>query len=498
MISGKFRDRSILAPFLLSACAFLFFLFTLAPTVLWGDDAEFQRSAYDGSLSPDGGGHWLWLQAARLFAQFPVGDVAYRANLLSAVAAAVTVFLVYQTAKTLGCSPWAAAAAGASLGVSHTFWTHAVRAEVYTLFTALLALELWLCVQWRPDRPWPLRTAVTLFGIALLGHQMALLLLPALAYLLWVRRAWLSRKDVALLVGLGLIGLVPFLVVIQRQIGAASLTGSLALYFTHAGVDFSHSFFDFSLQNLPHDLLLWIGYLGLQFAGPAGLLGLWAVAGAKGSNTANPQAWGAIAIFYVTGAAFAFSYRVNDQYVFYLPSYLAFALAVGLGWDLAGRAWRRLDGLAARTSLFLALLVLPPLLYYGMAAAFAARAVNPLGIRQLPGREPNRYFIWPAKNGYTGAAEYGREALEPLPGGSYLIADHTPYQTLLYLQGVEGLRKDVHLVKIEPGEDLSPLIHSFPTGSPVFIADDDPRYYNLGHLFGAELKPVGAVYQVIF
>jgi hypothetical protein len=396
--------------------------------------------------------------------------------------------MVYLTGRALELSPLGAAAAATSLAVAHTFWMHAVRAEVYTLFTALMGLELWLWAQWKRGRPWPMRLAVALFGVVLLGHQMALLLLPALVYLLWVRRDWLRWRETVLLAGLLLAGLAPFGVVIQRQIGAPSLVGSLSLYFTHAGIDFSPAMFDFSLALLPRDLGLWLGFLGLQFVGPAGILALWAVPHVWRLS----PLWRILAILYVTGVLFAFSYRVNDQYVFYLPSYVAFALAVGLGWEMAARRWGR----AARLALLAALAVTSPLAYYGLSAGFARWGANPLGIRQLPGREPNTYFLWPAKNGYTGAADYGRQALSDLPEGSYMVADHTPYETLLYLQVVEGLREDVTLIKIEPGDDLAPLLGSLPPGAPAFIADADPRYYNLSRIEGVELRRVGVVYQV--
>jgi hypothetical protein len=206
--------------------------------------------------------------------------------------------------------------------------------------------------------------------------------------------------------------------------------------------------------------------------------------------------WRTIAIFYVTGVIFAFSYRVNDQFVFYLPTYVAFALAVGLGWDLAGQAGNWLERPAARRGLFLSLIALPLIIYYSLAAVFTAQGINPLDIRQLPGREPNRYFLWPAKNGYTGAWNYGVQALQAASPGSYILADHTPYETLSYLQGVEGFRQDIHLVKIEPGQDLYLLLHSLPPGSAVFLADRNPRYYNLTSLPNFDLQPVGTIYSL--
>jgi hypothetical protein len=490
-------DRGTLIPFAIASAVFLLYLFTLAPTVLWGDDAFFQRSAYEGTLGTDGGGHWLWFQLARLFIHLPVGDIAYRVNLLSAVAAALTIFVIYPAALALGLSRSAATSATLSLAVAHTFWMHAVRAEVYTIFTLWMAVELWLWAKWNSTTSWSLELAAFLFGIGLLSHQMGILLLPAWALLLWLQRSWLNAKQWMRLIALFAAGIALFLAIVQGQVMAPKLVESLIRYFTHSGRDFSSSFFDFAWATLPGDLLLWLGFLGLQFAGISGLLGLWAIIHAIRRPAQLAKSWYAIAAIYLTNVFFALSYRVNDQYVFYLPSYIAFALIAGLGWDFAVRDWGWLKRPAIQGLMLLLLAGIPPFVYYSTAATFAAMGVNPLGIRSLPGREPNSFFLWPGKAGYYGAADYGTQALAVLPSGSYLIADHTPRETIVYLQRIEKARPDLHVIKIEAGDDLAPIIQAISPQSNIFLADNDPRYYNLSNLPKVELKQNGVIYQLV-
>lgn len=471
-----------------------FYWLTLAPTVLWGDDAFYQRSAVENYLPADGGGHWLWLQIARAAVALPVGDAAYRVNLVSALGGALTIAVLYLAARALDLSPAAALVPPLSLAVAHTFWTHAVRAEVYTIFTALMALQFRLWFLWRREQPRPIYLALLLSGVTLLGHQMGILLVPGLVYLVWRRRLWLSRRQWLALYVCGAVGLVPFVVVVQRQVGVGSIAGALQVYFTRSGADFGRVMFDFSVGAFGRDLALWLGFLGLQFAGPAGLAALYALF--------HVRTWAAdvrlqsVLIVYATGVGFAFSYRVNDQFVFYLPSYLAFALLAGLGSDLflqrrpsyaRRRAWSLLSA---------AVVLTPVILYLLLAGSFARLGVNPLAIRELPGREPNWFFLWPAKQGYWGAAWYGENALAVLPEGSMLIADHTPYQTLGYLQAVGGKRRDVSLRFVEAGADLEPIIASARPGQAVFLADDDPRYYNLSRVPDALLTPAGVVYRL--
>jgi hypothetical protein len=482
-------------PFAIFVVVLAFYLATLAPTVLWGDEAYFQRTAFEGELKPDGGGHWLWLRAAQLFVKLPWGDVAYRVNLLSAVAAALTILLMYAAGVALDLSSAAATAVAASLAVAHTFWFFAVRAEVYTVFTLLMALQLWLWLSWRRDKVWPILTAAFLFGIVLLGHQMAVLLMPAFAYLLWKRRTWLSTRQWVYALLLLVVGVLPFFVVIQWQSGGENVLVNLRLHFTHSSEDFTGALFDFSLTSLPRDAAMWIGLLGLQFIGLSGLFALWGVIDASREGLRAP--WSALVVLFVTAVVFAFSYHVNDQFVFFLPSYLVFALFVGRGWHAAWGNWSGIDKRALQLLLIILFVVVPIVSYNAMPRLLAAADINPMGIRELPGRNPNSFFLWPAKNGYLGAADYARAALWTLPAESVLIADYTPAATIHYLKSVEGLRPDVRLYYIGQDRNLAQIVEKLPPGAKVFLADNNPDYYNLHSLPDMILKPVGVVYQLL-
>jgi hypothetical protein len=533
--SNRARSFDVALAVVLGLGALLLYVATLAPTVLWGDDAYFQRTAFTGELRPDGGGHWLWLQAAQFLVHLPWGavatgdsavvDIAYRANLLSAIAAAGTIALLYLALRAAHISRQGAIAASLSLVVSHTLWMHAVRAEVYTLFALLLMLHFLLWFLWKRRRAWPLIAAAALFGLTLLGHQMALLLLPAWAFLLWRRRAWLQGRQWAITVAALVLGLLPFFAVLRLQImlpTGASWLGALRLYFTHAGADFSGALFDFSPAALPRDAVMWLALLVLQFVGPALLLIVWGIweqrfrrSPAADEQTQPPRpgqnggrlrprrrtnnAWTALLIFYTINVLFAFSYRVNDRFVFFLPGYLALALFVGAGWD-ALRRWlaarRQPDAALFIWPLLGLLLLTPALTYFATPRLLATLDLNPLNVRELPGRDPNRFFLWPPKHDEWGARDYAESALEALPQAGVLVADHTPLEPLLFLQEVEGLRPDVRLIKIEPGDDLSPILDKYSPDIPVFLADENPDYYAWQEIPGASLEQVRVVWRL--
>lgn len=474
----------------------VFYVSTLAPTVLWGDDAFFQRSAFDGTLPRDGGGHWLWFVFAQAIIRIPFSEVAYKVNLLSALAGFATIVGLYWSAKIAGLSQSASLIVASCIAVAHTFWMHSVRAEVYTVFTMCSMLEIALLFNWMTKKSlWALFTALLLFGLTLLSHQMSVLLLPAIGYSIWLGRHELSRAYRFLALASFLLGLLPALAVVHIQIGQSSPTQSFILYFTHSGIDFRGALFDFSFRELPHDIIIWLSYLILQFPSPAIFLGLYGIATVHEWIYQNH--WKFVVVVYLTGVVFAFSYRVNDQYVFYLPSYIAFAFVAGIGWDTAARRFPLLKQCFISRLVWGLVVVLPPLICFGLVSAFTRLDINPLQIRTLPGREPNSFFLWPAKNDYWGAYNYGSALLTSLPPKSVLIADHTPFQTLKYLQVVHKLGLDIELVPIEPRDELMDVIQSFPLTVPIFVADNDPRYYNLDSLAGTRLVKQGHAYRVI-
>jgi hypothetical protein len=201
-------------------------------------------------------------------------------------------------------------------------------------------------------------------------------------------------------------------------------------------------------------------------------------------------------ILYVTGVLFAFSYRVNDQFVFYLPTYLAAVFFIANGCQRL----QTKEILRSRRAfwLLLTLIVLLPIATYAALPVLLNRwQMNPLNIRTLPGREPNSYFLWPGSRSDRGAEKFAWNALGELPQHSVVIADHTPLEPMRYLQNVEGVRTDVQLVKIEPGDALAPVLEKVPTGQALFLADRDPRYYALDALDGYCLLPFGPIFEVI-
>ena len=242
------------------------------------------------------------------------------------------------------------------------------------------------------------------------------------------------------------------------------------------------------------DVGLGLGFWGYQFLFllPLGVWGAW-----RQWRADRP---GAVFLGLLWGGSvlFALSFRVNDQYVFYLPAYLVFA--VWLGWGAAD--WlARLAG-RARAVWLVGLLLLaagaPPLVYRLTPAALNYLDLDLLPGRDVPYRDNNLFFLYPPKAGYDGARRYAAEVLASLPPDAALLADWTPLQPLLYLQVVEGVRPDVLLVQIHPGRGQQlPWLLAQSRTRPVFLADLE-RYYDLAEIETRfELLPYGLVYQAL-
>ena len=464
----------------ITLCVFLLYWFTLAPTVLWGDDAELQRLAFTGESGSGLRNYPLWQLAARQITRLPLGDIAKGANLTSAIFAALTIGVLFIAIKMLTDSQPAAWIGGLALGVSHTFWLHAVRAEVYTLFLFLLTAVITLLIWWRRKMSdWILAAAFFLAGIALLAHPLILTAVPAMVvFVVSVKRN--ALRSYTLAAAALLLGIVPYLV-----INTSATQSGFNVQAVAAGL----------WQVQVRDMMLWAGFLGYQFLIllPIGILGF-----IQFGRTDRIYAL-FLALLFLGNVIFALSHRVPDQYVFYLPSYVVFALWVGMGAALIFDKGLLL--IKQRLVLFALLLLAAglPVLFY----ALTPRILNQFGVtllaaRDLPGRDNNLFFLYPPKNGYYGARDYGETVLRVLPPDAAVLADWLPLQTLLYLQQVEGLRPDVLLVEahVGRGEQLPWLIEQSRT-RPVFIADNE-RYYDMeeiNQLF--EVSSFGPIYKLL-
>jgi hypothetical protein len=178
------RSRELLPAVVVSVAIFTLYTGTLVPGVLDGDHGEFQYVPRVLGL-PHPTGYPLYLLLGWLWSWLPVGTLAFRMNLFSALWGAVTVTLLFIIARRQGLSPPAALGGALALGLAGTFWLFSAIAAVYTLHTALLAGAILLWLRWsqRLSAGKPsggaMGVAALCTGLTLTNHPTAAFVVPA-------------------------------------------------------------------------------------------------------------------------------------------------------------------------------------------------------------------------------------------------------------------------------------------------------------------------------
>jgi hypothetical protein len=173
--------------------ALLVYVRTLLPGVSFGDWAEAEMiPARLGILHPTG--YPLYLLLGKLFSVIPVESVAYRANLLSAVAAAGVVGMAVLIAVRLGVRPVIATGAALCLAVTGTLWQEATFSEMNGLHLLLVALLLHRALVWRAERrDRDLLIGALLGGLCVSNHGLAITVVPLVILLVLVD----ARREIA-------------------------------------------------------------------------------------------------------------------------------------------------------------------------------------------------------------------------------------------------------------------------------------------------------------
>lgn len=172
-----FSIASFLGPLIL-------YMFTLAPTVTLEDSGEFITAAYYLGI-PHPPGYPLWCILAHLFTWIPVGNIAERVHLFSAVCAAGTCLVTYLICYRLTGDRWSSLIGAWALAVSRYFWSQAVIAEVYSLNALMIALAIWSILEWKATNKvgWIYNLAL-MVGLGAANHFLVLLFTPI--YAVWV------------------------------------------------------------------------------------------------------------------------------------------------------------------------------------------------------------------------------------------------------------------------------------------------------------------------
>jgi hypothetical protein len=176
---------------------------TLAPSLLYGDIAEFQTLSYTLGMT-HASGYPTQIIFGKLFTFLPFGDIAYRVNLMSAFFGALAVGNVYLIVRLIGGWRTAGLVASSALATSVFFWRRTIIAESYGPAAGMLSI-VWLAVLvWRQTDNWRWLFLAGLAGGLSVGIHSTVVMTGAsvLVYMLLIvrtRAAWISATAGALL-----------------------------------------------------------------------------------------------------------------------------------------------------------------------------------------------------------------------------------------------------------------------------------------------------------
>lgn len=510
--------------------AFSVYAQTLLPGVDLGDTGGFQAAVLWPETSARQA-YPLYYGLARPFVLAVGPDTPARSlNLFSALCGALAVGLLTFFAAGLTRSLPAGMLAGLFLAFSHTFWTQAVIAEVYTLHLALIACCL-LALKAYQQRPTERRLAAffAIYAVSFGNHlSMILLLVPFALFLFSVhpRPGELLRpRTIGLAAGIAVAAALlyaPNFMFIWTNVDAPPGWSDrvAAFWFDVTKADWRGTMM-LGVHNseLRDRLAMWIWDARFQF-GAAGLvvaligvLRLW--------TAARPWAMLLVTAF-VINTLFAVTYNVGDPHVFFLPAHLLTALAIA-GLFAGSRPAPRGAALAAGLVL---------MAYAGWrawdtwpsATRHGDRRADVLVARAAAGVDDAHDVLlsdmdWQSENALLYSSRYERRTLawrrlaEVLPHLPFLVGDnHTigrdvvlvgnaasgtaaAFGSLLPLapDGLPPVSLADRAANLPPG---TPFVLTLlePTGSEKLDTEDFDRA--LASLAGAQTRRTGALFQV--
>jgi hypothetical protein len=425
--SPRLRPARRAVPLLVGVAALVLYALTAPPGLTWAHDGadggDLIAAAMTGGV-PHPSGYPTYCLAGRLFALLPLGTVAHRFALFSAVAAAGAVGLVCWSAQRLlsggpgGCS-WrtsvAAAVAALLVATGPIYWSQAIIAEVYALNALCFALCLSLALH-PPVRPGGRWAAGLALGLGLGNHLTLALALPGLAILAWPsapRRSWRSAALPCAGLALGL-AVYAYLPLAARR-DPPIIWGDPRTWEGFAALVTARLYRPYVLgvprALLPARLVAWAGLWGQQLTWPGVALALLGASAWLEDGHRRPLFGTALLV--AAYSAYAVSYDTTDSYVYLIPTYLVAALwmargaAAVLAWAEGLVMWRQRW---ARLAVAVGLVVLPTFAAVRHAPALSLRQDREAvaWLDGVTGRVPRDALLITLQDGHTFALAYAQ------------------------------------------------------------------------------------------
>lgn len=324
--------------FLLFISAFIVYLKHLAPSIFTGDSADATIASYVlGIPHPPGFPVYTWF--GHIFTFIPIGDTAYRVNLMSAFFGALVIPVVYMIIRSIaprtkgGLKDFASRCGSIIGAISFAFsihyWAQAEIAEVYTLNTFFIASMILLAFTWVKRRDARLLYLLTLFfGLSIGVNAANILFAPSFLVFLFLvdRESLLNRKTIFFMIALfSAAGATELLYLFVRawQVPAYAYTDirdfNNFLHFVTAG---EYSNLPFSVP-LPSGIGMYAEFLMQNFSMIGIAFGLIGIALSLRSDMLKSAF---LASIFAINALFFIQFNSFDIYDKLIPSFMIFSI----------------------------------------------------------------------------------------------------------------------------------------------------------------------------
>ena len=346
------------------------YAFTISFEPAFGDGISFTLSAISHwDFASNATNHMMYINLLRfLFLAIPAHPYVLF-PLFSTISALIVIAIMYLNLRLLDFDKWKSALAVLLLGLSFTFWRHALVTEVYTFNLIFTSVFIWLYLKFNATKSIKyIYIMAVIWAISTWVHIQNILLLPALFYCFYKQ------------------GLKHFFILstISSLLFLCLFIPSILGFNTISSVFFDNEFKDevlgFSLFDTLKGLAKGIGFTVFNF-GIASILIIYGLTRKKFLSQ-HITFWSLI-FFPVFG--FAARYNVSDNYVFFLQSYLVLIIAFAYA----------LKSLNVKIYMIFLIVLMQPLFYF-LSTKMAVKSNWGATIQNQKAYKGGlRFFLWP-------------------------------------------------------------------------------------------------------
>jgi len=179
-------------------CLAIIYLKTLLPDVGFWDTGEFQTIGYTFDISHPTG-YPLYIILLKIFTSFlPIGNIAYRANLLSALLSISALYFVSKTIFIITKNIALSLFVPIILGTNSFLWSTSTRADPHTLHFFFVSLFIYIQSLIIIKKKYKKLYLLSLIlGLSLTNHLLSIFILPTLILTLLFIKIPLKKKVIA-------------------------------------------------------------------------------------------------------------------------------------------------------------------------------------------------------------------------------------------------------------------------------------------------------------